>query len=340
MRILLPLIFLSIASCSKPKTDIENFNLKGDVWKIQETTYDASEKFGNYVTEDKEYSGHSYLEFNEQGNLVEYRSLDKRGKTNWNQDFKYNDKNIRTEITTLEDGKVDRKEINSINNDKITKVEVYDGDGEKTNIYNYEYSGHNISNGYVQNDKGKTTLIFKNVWNKGQLVKQEVKDSLGDLDYLDQYERNDFNDVILYTYSNPKDSIKNTYKYDYEYDEKNNWIKKYDFDKNGKIDNIIIRNIVYFDDSKKSRTVDDFIGMWFEVDEKEWIEFRKDKKYDSGYNSRIKESGTWEIDFDAKLITFRAKEPDDSKKYRFGFEGYQMVLFAMDGKEKMRLEKR
>lgn len=337
------IIFISttiITSCSKSKTDLDNYNLKGKVWKVQETTYDASEKFGKYYSDDKEYSGHSYYEFNDSGNLIEFRSLDKKGKTKWNQNYTYNDDNIRTEITTIEDGKVDRKDINHIANDKIIKVDVYNKDGEKTSVSNYNYSGSNIISGSIQNKDGKTTLTFENEWNNGQLTKQTVKDSLGNLDYYQEYIRNNFEDVVLYTYSSPTDSIKSTYKFEYEYDDKNNWVKKYYFDKKGKIDNIIIRNIVYFDDSKKNRTEDDFIGMWFIMDDNDWIEFRKDKKYDSGYSSRIKESGTWEVDFETELLTFRANDPDNSKKYRFSFEGYQMVLYSMDGKEKSRLEKR
>jgi hypothetical protein len=80
--------------------------------------------------------------------------------------------------------------------------------------------------------------------------------------------------------------------------------------------------------------------MWFVLDDNDWIEMRGDKKYDSGYSSRIKSSGTWEINVNENLLTFRANDPSDSKKYRFEFEGYQLVLYTIEGKEDLRLEKR
>ena len=90
------------------------------------------------------------------------------------------------------------------------------------------------------------------------------------------------------------------------------------------------------------KTDKDFTGIWFVVDDNYWIEFRSDKKYDAGYKDRIKETGTWEIDSEQQILTFRADDPDDSRKYKYDFEGYryQMILFTIQGEEKLRLEKR
>ena len=292
------------------------------------------------MTDDNDYSGHSYYEFNAFGNLNEYRSLDKKGKTNWVNVYTYNKDNVRRELTTIEDDKVDHKEISKIDGKNIVEIKSYDNDGNITNTYRYDYSGADISSGTILNDKGKVTITFENEYSNGKLRKQIVNDSLGNFNCEQNYKRNGYDDVISYTYSKSKDTIKDKYKYKYDYDEKNNWIRRYDFDKEGKIANIIVRNIIYYDHELKERKSDDFVGMWFIIDDNDWIEFRRDKKYDFGYSSRIKESGSWEMDNEQRILTFRADDPDDSKKYKYAFEGYQLVLYAIDGKEKLRLEKR
>jgi hypothetical protein len=255
MRKILTFVFtlLIFVSCSEKRNDLKENNLKGKVWKIQETAFNAIDKFGSYQTEDKKYSGHSFLIFNELGNIIEYRSLNERGKTNWTNKHSYNKDNIRTEVTTIEDGKVDRKQISIIENDKIKGIEFYDKDGIKTETYEYELSGKNILGGKVKNKHNKLTASFENELSNGFLDKQTVRDSLGNLDYQVFYKRNKQNDVIEYKYVNKKDSVNDTYKFQYEYDEQNNWIKRIDFDKENKLDQIVIRNIIYFSDKEKKK---------------------------------------------------------------------------------------
>jgi len=172
------------------------------------------------------------------------------------------------------------------------------------------------------------------------LSKQIVKDSLGKITSIRTYERNNQGDISTQKIEYPKDTTEYTYTFQYDYDEKENWLKQYQFDEDGKIDDILVRNIIYYDESKEPKKDKDFIGMWFVVEDNDWIELRIDKKYDSGYKDRIKETGSWEIDSKQQILTFRADDPDDSRKYKYEFEGYQMILFTIQGEEKLRLEKR
>lgn len=325
------------------KTDLTKYNLKGKVWKVQETTYNAQWRGGEYSTGYKKHSGHSYYEFNEIGNVVEFRSLDREGNTNWTNKYLYNRENIRTELVNFKDGEIDRKEISQIENGKIIKVKVYNKDGEKFNTYNYNYSGLDIISNTVENKNGDIIRTIEDEFHNGQITKSFQIDSLGKRN--DTYLiRNKNNDLIAFSNSNPTDSIKNTSKWEYEYDAKNNWIKSYYYYEN-EVRNIVIRNIAYYDDSRMDRTEDDIIGMWYVKDDSYWFEFRKDKKYSlgyymEGYRNRIDETGIWEVDFDAKTLTFRVDNLDNTKKLKFDFDGYQMVIYSMDGKEISRLEKR
>lgn len=342
MKKLAELLFIAIIaiSCNTKKTDLEESNIKGKVWKIQETSFKGEEKFGKYQIGDKNYYGHSLYIFNERGNLIESQVLDRKGKPEDISKFTYNEDNLCIEITTLEDNELKRKQVNSFQGHKLIEVKLFDKKGEIVNTYRYDYKGDVISHGKILNKLGKTVNTFENDLSNEILNSQTVKDSINQVISITKYKRNKNNDLIETLANYPKDSTKYEYTFDYEYDKKNNWTKQYQFDKEGKIESIIVRNIIYYNDSKVKKDENDFIGMWFVVDDTDWFEFRKDKKYDYGYKDKITESGNWELDIKQQILTFRANDPNDSKKYKYEFEGTQIILFTIQGEEKFRLEKR
>lgn len=71
-RIWLYIIVLLVASCNKQRTSYDEYNLKGKVWKIQETINEGIEKNGKYELGESIYSGYYQYVFNESGNLMEY----------------------------------------------------------------------------------------------------------------------------------------------------------------------------------------------------------------------------------------------------------------------------
>ncbi|MEJ6663160.1 MAG: hypothetical protein QNL31_02555 [Flavobacteriaceae bacterium] len=329
-----------LSSCTSNKNDLEESNLKGKIWKLKESRYEGEEKFGKYQIGDKRYYGHQLYIFNEEGNILESEQLDRKGKIEKISKYSYDEKGNCIEITTYEDDKVINKQVNQIDNNQIIEVQVFDDDGELTERYQYDYSGSDISGGRIFNSDGSLNLTFQNEMSGGLLSKQIVKDSLEQITSIRTYDRNKQGDILTQKIEYPKDTTEYTYTFQYDYDKKENWLKQYQFDKDGEIDDILVRNIVYYDDSKSAKTDNDFVGMWFVVDDNDWIEFRADKKYDSGYKDRIRETGNWEIDAKQQILTFRADDPDDSRKYKYDFEGYQMILFTIQGEEKLRLEKR
>jgi hypothetical protein len=337
---LILMIAVFLASCNSNKNDLEESNLKGEIWKVKETSYEGEEKFGKYQIGDKNYWGHQFYVFNKDGNLTELQRLDRKGKTERISKYNYDKDGNCMEITTYEDDEVVQKQVNRIEKGKLVEVQVFDKDGELSDKYQYNYSGDDISSGKVFNSNGKLNITFKNGYSSGFLNTQIVKDSLDEIKSILTYERNNEGDIINQKIEYPKDTSENVYTFSYDYDDKGNWLKQYQFDKEGKIEDIIVRNIVYYNESKKAKNEKDFIGMWFVIDDNDWIEFRSDKKYDSGYKDRIKETGVWEIDSEQQILTFRADDPDDSRKYKYDFEGYQMILFTIQGEEKLRLEKR
>lgn len=222
----------------------------------------------------------------------------------------------------------------------MIEVKLFDEKGKLENTYKYEYNNNVISSGKIFNEFGKKVYTFENGISNGLVNTQTIKDSINQVVTITKFKRNKNNDIIEILSIYPKDTIEYKYTFDYEYDKKGNWTKKYQFNKEGKIENIIVRNIIYYNDSKISKNENDFIGMWFVVDDTNWFEFRKDKKYDSGYRDKISESDSWEIDTKQQIFTFRANDPDDSRKYKYEFEGNQIIFFTIQGEEKFRLERR
>lgn len=329
-----------LTSCSSKKNDLEEYNLKGKIWKLKETRFEGEEKFGKYQIGDKRSYGHKLHVFNEDGNLSESQRLNRKGKIKLVSKYTYDKNGNCKEITKYKDGKVVLKQVNKIDNDNIIEIQSFDGKGKLTKKRQYDYSGSDISGGKVFNSDGSLNMTFQNKLSSGLLTKQIVKDSLEEISSIRIYERNKEGDIITRKVKYPKDTTEYIYTFQYDYDEKGNWLKQYKFDEDGKINDILVRNIVYYDESKAPKTDKDFIGMWFVVDDNDWIELRSDKKYDSGYKDRIRETGTWEINTNQQILTFRADDPDDSRKYKYDFEGYQMILFTIQGEEKLRLEKR
>ena len=341
IKITIILIFATLlTSCNSKKNDLEKYNLKGKVWKLKQTTYRGEKKFGKYQIGDKINYGHSFQIFNEDGNLIETQILDKNSKIKKTYRYSYDENGICSEVTTYEDDKVVEKQINKVEKNHIVEIQVYNEEGTLSDKYQYVYSGADISSGKVFNGDGSFRLSFQYEFSGGLLTKEIVKDSTEEISSIRIYERNKQGDIITRKVEYPKKT--NTYSYtsfQYDYDKKGNWFKKYRF-YDGEIDDIIFRNIVYYDESKTPKTDKDFIGTWFVVDDNDWIEFRSDKKYDSGYKYRIKEMGTWEINTKQQILTLRADSPKDSEKYKYDFEGYQMILFTLLGEEITRLEKR
>lgn len=333
------LLAFAAFSCSSNKSDLERNNIKGKVWKIQTTYFEGKEVSGKYITGFKRSFGHGLNVFDEDGKFLEFHRLNEEGQSEQIQRATYNSDNICTEINTFENDKLTERQVFLIKDEVVTGGKIYDRTGKQT--YHYEYTFHNGDITEVKgfNEIGKLVSYNQGEFTKGLVHRETYKDSLGDITAVINYTRNQEGDIIEKSTKYPKDNSEYKQLYSYEYDSKRNWIRRYEFDDEGKISDILVQNIIYYDDPE-IRNEHDFSGIWFVINDTDWIEIRKDKKYDIGYNDKISESGIWEIDTDNSVITFRANSPNDSRKYKYEFEGSQLVFRTIQGKEKLRLERR
>jgi hypothetical protein len=328
-------------SCNSKRNSLEQSNIKGKVKKIQETSYYGEGKVGNYKLGNKSSDVNNLYLFDEKGNITEMQSLNYNGKPEQISKYLYNNNDDCIEINTYKEDKLVGRYESKIEGGKVVEVKIFDENGNVNETYKYSYAGKQVSNIKIINKDGKPINSISYKSSHGVVDSQTRYDSTGKILMTYIYKWNKKNDLIESSFIYPNETEEHKTTYDYEYDKKSNWVKQFELDNTdkGEIDKIVIRNISYFDDVKNSKS-GDIVGMWFVIDEKDWIELRKDKKYDSGYEDKINESGSWEIDEKQQFLTFRATDPGDSKKYKYSFEGNQMVLSTIQGEEKMRLEKR
>lgn len=345
MRKYLTLIFITVIalSCNSRKTSLEEENLKGNIVKIFENTYEVEEKFGKIETGDKEYYGHYLITYNDFGNISERTTFSRNGEMERVEKLKYNENEMLIENSIYNsDNKLEYKVkfyINESNSNRFSKVEHYNEDGKLTEIYKYKYNGSLISGGDILNSSKELLKTWKNEFEGDILIKQTILDSIGNITTIQVYNRNGNNDIVHFQEFDKNDSLSYERKYTYEYDEKNNWIRQIEY-VDDKPSTIKIRKILYKEDLDKEISKNDFIGIWFEIGDNDWIEFKENNKYDKGYNENIKDNGEWELDKNQKIITFRSANPDKSKKYSYKYSEFILILSTVSGDIEMQLEKR
>lgn len=246
-------VFLVIAtfftSCGFKKNDLEKSNLKCKIWKLEETKFEGKDKLGKYQIGNKKEYGHRFVMFNREGNIIENKLLyGKEEEILALEEYSYDNDGNCKEIVTYEENEVVQKQVNKIDNDKITEAQIFDKNGRPGNKYQYNFSGEDISGGKILTSDDKIIKTFKSEYINGLLVKHVEMDSNKEITKIETYKRNEKGDIIYQKVEYPKETVEYVNSFEFDYDEKGNWLKQYQIDKAGKIEEIIVRNIVYYDE--------------------------------------------------------------------------------------------
>ena len=332
------LCLITLSACSDKRNGLDDLNLKGNVVKYYETKYEAEEKFGKWDIGDKSYYGHNLVIFNDDGFVTEHHSLNKDGSIDMRFVNSFKDGLLTESASYDENDKLKEKSIYKFSGGKIVSSEEYDDKGKLERTIKYQHKGELISSGEILKN-GVVTSKFENFFSGDQLDKQIFYDSLGKVSFTTIYERNSNNDISKYKSLDENGKVDYEVEWEYEYDDKMNWIKQFEKDE-GKVESITIRKIIYADDLNKNWTKKDIVGIWFEVDGNTWIELKSDNSYDWGYRENILDYGKWEMNTENSIMTFRSNTPDKSKKFNYQFDELNMVFLTIDGRKEMELEKR
>lgn len=225
------LVFIVLLSgCStikKEKNDLKKMNLKGKVRSIREFYYKAVEKSGEILKGkiekyDFEHRD-TYIIFNNKGNGIEENAYNADGSFAYKWTCKYDNKGNQIETNDYDsDGKFYKKWIIKYKY-KWNKIEtnVYNSDGSFSHkwILKYDYKGNQIEQNNYRSDGSLVRKWVSKYDDKGNQIEENAYNSDGSLGVNCNYE--------------------------YEYDEKNNWIKKIIFE--NKIPEYILeRKIEYY----------------------------------------------------------------------------------------------
>jgi hypothetical protein len=332
-----------LIGCTKKNNTLKNYNFKGKVHKVYENTYDAENKFGKWQIGDKKNYGHSLMTFNENGYLTESISYDKENKILQRDMITYDDENILSSNNIIDsDGKLVSKYIYTKDSEnRIIKTQQYDSDGKIKETYKLIYnSSDRTIKGKLLNNEGKLETSWENEWDDDLLIMQLIFNGHGKLQSKSYFEYNENGDIRQTKFTTASDSITDIIKIIYDYDNEYNWIKKSTYDKEGKIDAIVTRRIVYFGGAGSNLNDKKIIGIWQEIGENDWIEFKKDGTYDKGYNDKIRDFGIWEMNDEQNILTLKSEDKDRSKKYSYSYDEDKLILSTIDGSDRIEYIKR
>lgn len=336
--IFLIVLFFTI-SCSDLPNDADSFNLNGKIQRIVEIEYNGSEKFGKYIPDFENVERKVICDFNSYNNIEKILSYDSEGNLYYKGIFQYNEKGycIASEESYPKNESTN-KHVYKLENGKNISTEIYDKNGNLINSKKNYFSNYDIikTESFKPNGEKDNTYLHK--YDNGLRIESIVLDSAGNEVYKKISERNNQGDVIMEIKYFPNDGY-DTLFFDYEYDNKSNWIKKYEFYRKGKIDNITLRDIFYLSEVK----VDDeikIIGIWTSNKENYWYDFNKNGSFDYGYKSKIKYSGIWEIDKVNFMLTLKTDNSNNSQKFSYKLIGNEMTLSTIQGVEKSILNKK
>lgn len=270
------IIAMIICSCGRQQNDLTRQEASGDVKSIRTTGYEATEKFGEISEGDVLYGQYgqdvnNLIEFNTDGYITEISNFDYSGDLSQKSVYVYDGDDKVTKINTYDgDGdEISRTVYTYNNNKKVTKIVDYDKSGKINYTQKYEWDGDKVTK--TQFISEYKEYYWMDEYNGNTLVKSVVYDKnckpTGEYwEYENEKPKKivtkDFTVSLTFNNKGLCTSIVNgqlintnsycwtngeSYTYDYEYDDKGNWIKKIERKKDSqKATRIFVREIEYF----------------------------------------------------------------------------------------------
>lgn len=237
-KVLLPLFLLTmfsfIACNNSPIPRVKFDGMEGNVSKVKESTYKASEKFGEAVMGDLE--GVTIIEYNDKGQKLVETVYNRYGDIFFNKESVYVNNQLESIITYDKDG---GRSVTKFVDRKRNYVKIIYSEGTDQEFYSEQfYDG----------------LYCKIIDDQGELVEEVYYDSKGSGIEDKIYQNGEMIYHILREYDNKHNLSKITKNYRgesevtsytyQEFDQKGNWVMAYERT-NGKITNLLKREITY-----------------------------------------------------------------------------------------------
>ena len=268
------IVAMTICSCEKQQNDLTWHEVSGNVKSIRTKGYEATKKFGEISEGDVLYDTdiNSLILFNKDGYITEISNFNHSGNLSGKSVYVYDDDGKVTKINLYdEDGDEIGRTVYTYNeNKKVTKIVDYDESGKVTYTEKIEWDGdhitkeqciHEHSEGYYNmNEYDGNTLVKSVVYDKkgkptgeyteyenGKIKKIVTKEFTISLTYNDKGLCASIVNGQLFSTNSYYWAKGESYTYDYEYDDKGNWVRKVERKKDSqKATRIFVREIEYF----------------------------------------------------------------------------------------------
>lgn len=323
-------IFLFSCS-SKQKNSLKDWNLNGEVKTITNQSYEGEYENGKVVQGSK---GDGYkISFNKEGFITERLNLDYIGIIRNRMTFAFKNNRVSEIKTYSHTGSIQSTDIYEYANGLHSKVTSIDEINNTKRIFELKTNNkEQVIEGFHLNKYGEKIGSWKNEFDGGRIKKVTSYDSLGKLESTTIYRWNSKNDLQEINYKSKDYSY--TKKYKYYYDNKSNWIKSEEFNEKDSIENINIRDIKYYGNNSTTDKLSNskLIGIWKETNGSEWIEFKKNSKYDWGSNENIEDMGSYEYNQEEAIISFISNKEGKSKKYKIDFNTGKLIFESINGR--------
>jgi len=258
MKIIITLIFLILSSScldfkKNTKEVIEvtdEINQSVNIKSQKTTRYSAGMKFGEVVKVKWEDSSEEF--YDKKGKIIKKLIFDEDGTLSTKEIYHYDVKEKLIEMIYIFEGKEIARwdysyEYDEIGNEiKFTDKSI-EGTFERKEIIKYDKNG-NILEVDVFTDKNTRVQFgakIKNEYNHyNNLIKVKEYMDDGSLSYTTTFKYDEGGDLIeKYSYSEWSDYL--NLKFKYEYNSKNNWIKKIEY-KDGELNTVTYRKIEFY----------------------------------------------------------------------------------------------
>ncbi len=338
------LAFIALYGCSTDKySQLEELNLQGAVSEYRTITYDAKEENGIYYPDEKQvhYNTDEIHVFDEIGRYKFYGRFDADQELKLKSEFSKLSKNITQVIDSNLEKKTRTIRRIEYKSGFPRVVEYLDSNGQLTQKNELTWENNNLTKVVLLSETGERTNTLNNEHKNNQLITQTITDSVGGFDSQVMFILNELNDIKVRQFrdKNLKAKLDILSKYTYKYDKNGNWTMSTEYDSINQVKSITLRQIKY-SGQFLSITNEDFLGTWFEIGGRDWIDFKEANNYDFGNYENIENTGKWTFEEKLKTLTLRANKREDSKKFSYRFFGNTLVLSTLEGREIMRLIKK
>jgi len=288
LNLILAIFFVFLISCNanNKRNSLKEDKLKREVKITTELRYRASEKYGQ--PQKGELSSKKIKKYNDDGNIIEEKQYWPNGEFMWKKIYEYDELGNKTGKVYRNNDEVNIRFVLKFTCDKngnLAEINEFNSDGEKISrtLYKIDIKGRVIEETVYKNNIFNEKNFRSYEDSNKEVIKYFNSDSVLQVIFTNKYDENGnlVEQNAINSINNSKTNI--IYQYD-DFDKIGNW-KKQIIIRDGVVENIIDREIEYFDTEKNTS----------ENSEKN-LSDNKINQLNTERNSDDKFTGTWKYD--------------------------------------------